>query len=126
MPSRIGRTIETSTSIHGVNRESRSIWLLRSVRRCLELLFIGSHSSKKRLVLQELCARKMAAAARARRSSQGSANQIVFGNRMAEMEIHLKAMANQQTSVIIGMAASFSFVAVGFALFVMGIRSAFT
>ena len=59
-------------------------------------------------------------------ASRGSANQLVFGNRMAEMEVHLKAMANQQTTVIVGMAASFSFVAIGFALFVMGIRSAFT
>lgn len=59
-------------------------------------------------------------------AGRGPVNQLIFASRMEEINVHLRAMANQQTTVIIGMASSFSFVAVGFALFVMGIRSAFS
>lgn len=59
-------------------------------------------------------------------SGRGPINQLIFASRIEEINVHLRAMANQQTTVIIGMASAFSFVAVGFALFVMGIRSAFS
>ena len=59
-------------------------------------------------------------------TGRGPINQLIFASRIEEINVHLRAMANQQTTVIIGMASAFSFVAVGFALFVMGIRSAFS
>jgi hypothetical protein len=59
-------------------------------------------------------------------SGRAPINQLIYASRIQELNVHLRAMANQQTTVIIGMASAFSFMAVGFALFVMGIRSAFS
>lgn len=40
-------------------------------------------------------------------------------------ELHMKAISNKQNIVIVAVAAAFSFMAIGFALLVMGIREAF-
>lgn len=57
--------------------------------------------------------------------NQANANEIILKTRAIETEVHLKAIANRQTMAVVAMAAGFGLLAIGFALFVMGIESAF-
>ena len=57
--------------------------------------------------------------------NQAKANEIILKTRIIEVEVHLKAIANRQTMSVVAMAAGFGLLAIGFALFVMGIESAF-
>lgn len=51
---------------------------------------------------------------------------LIFLDRIVEYDVNHRNIANKQTIVIVAMAASFSFVAIGFALFVMGVEAAYT
>ncbi|WP_437322391.1 hypothetical protein [Sorangium sp. So ce394] len=53
------------------------------------------------------------------------ANETILLARAIEADAHLKFVTNKQTILVVGMAAGFAFLAIGFSLFVMGIRGAF-
>ena len=58
-------------------------------------------------------------------SSFIDSNRIILLNRLIEAEVHHKGIANKQVITVVAMAAGFGLLSVGFALFVMGIESAF-
>lgn len=60
------------------------------------------------------------------RAHSASANEAIFLNRLLEAATHIKAVSNKQTMVVVAMAGGFSLMAIGFALFVMGIESAYS
>jgi hypothetical protein len=53
-------------------------------------------------------------------------DRLIFLDRIVENDVNHRNIANKQTIVIVAMAASFSLVAIGFALFVMGVEAAYT
>jgi hypothetical protein len=53
-------------------------------------------------------------------------NQLMIINQLIEADINHRLITNKQAIVIVSMAASFSLVAIGFALFVMGVEAAYT
>ncbi|MEM7011729.1 MAG: hypothetical protein AAF585_09615 [Verrucomicrobiota bacterium] len=53
------------------------------------------------------------------------ANELAALTRTLDNNIHLKAISNKQSLVVVTMASAFSLVAIGFALFVMGIEGSF-
>jgi hypothetical protein len=52
-------------------------------------------------------------------------DKLAFLNRVVENDVNHRNVANKHTTVIVAMAASFSLVALGFALFVMGVDAAY-
>jgi hypothetical protein len=54
------------------------------------------------------------------------ADKLTFLNRVVENDVNHRNIANKQTTVIVAVAASFSLIALGFALFVMGFEAAYT
>ena len=55
-----------------------------------------------------------------------NADKLVFLDRLIESDVDHRTVANKQTVVIVALAASFSLIAIGFALFVMGVEAAYT
>jgi hypothetical protein len=53
-------------------------------------------------------------------------DKLIFLDRIVQSDVNHRNIANKQTTVIVVMAASFSLVAIGFALFVMGFEAAYT
>jgi hypothetical protein len=51
-------------------------------------------------------------------------NVATFMTRIVESEVHLKAVANKQSLVMVAMAGGFGLFALGFSLFIMGLRGA--
>ncbi len=56
----------------------------------------------------------------------GDGNVHIFAQQLIGLDTTLRAISNRHVILIVAMASAFSFVAIGFALFVMGIESAFT
>jgi len=61
-----------------------------------------------------------------KQAATADANKLLFLNKVIENDVNHRNIANKQTAVIVAMAASFSLIAIGFALFVMGVEAAYT
>ena len=60
-----------------------------------------------------------------KQATSAEPDKLVFLNRVVENDVNHRNIANKQTTVIVAMAASFSLIALGFALFVMGFEAAY-
>jgi hypothetical protein len=58
--------------------------------------------------------------------SNSSPEKIGFLDRIVQADVNHRLIANKQTIVIVALASSFSLMAIGFALFVMGIEAAYS
>jgi hypothetical protein len=58
--------------------------------------------------------------------TDATSDQLIVLNKLVEADVNHRLIANKQALIIAAMAASFSLVAVGFALFVMGVEAAYT
>ena len=59
------------------------------------------------------------------RTREAKPNEQVTLNRVVDAKVHLKSVSNKQAAVMVGMASGFALLAIGFALFVMGVKGAF-
>jgi hypothetical protein len=59
-------------------------------------------------------------------AGDSSGEKLIFLDRIVQNDLNHRNIANKQIAVIVAMAASFSLIAIGFALFVMGVEAAYT
>lgn len=67
-----------------------------------------------------------AAAEALRQAPDASPNTMFLLHRIIEAELHHGLVANKQTLLVVGMAVCFGLMSIGFALYIMGIKGAFS
>jgi hypothetical protein len=91
-------------------------WLIQSSNKFVMTSLIGdskSPSATKEALIQA-------------QAPTATWEKLIFLDRIVENDLNHRNVANKQTAVIVAMASSFSLVAIGFALFVMGVEAAYT